>query len=467
MLKNDFYGKEITTMMILHSKLFSADKIFCGIFVILTSILLRHYFIQTPIPNTPIANFKSFNDVLQGDHDCLFYNQIRPINSGQFPEYEDVTPRQMVNSKYLFHGSVRWANNVREWQSRLLDNINEFPQFLFSGRQVVGSETIDRALVYQHWTTFKFIANYSNFISIDNLHMCQYILLFFPLEEYDPNIAETHKFFTKTYLPNYGVPLVQNTVSYPMILKCAELDGSDEGVQVVMNDDEALQWKKKTLCLDWIQQKYIPPNPFSTADVNFYIHANKSYSFIGVSPEIYLEVGSINSKADNTFWLSHFEGIIKSITSHITRVSNYSGFVCFDAVRDDYGQWLVVDINVRLCGGHHHFMIANIMLDRHYNFWQYLDYLPTRQGITCEILMQRMEQKNKQSICKALITSVVTRNDHCVSRFMLFGTSLKNLPECFPSGIFNWSRFDPWHLRITSDNRMMNDMMPIYLLKDF
>ena len=210
-----------------------------------------------------------------------------------------------------------------------------------------------------------------------------------------------------------------------MILKCAELDGSDEGVQVVMNDDEALQWKKKTLCLDWIQQKYIPPNPFSTADVNFYIHANKSYSFIGVSPEIYLEVGSINSKADNTFWLSHFEDIIKSITSHITRVSNYSGFVCFDSVRDDYGQWLVVDINVRLCGGHHHFMIANIMLDRHYNFWQYLDYLPTRQGITCEILMQRMEQRNKQSICKALITSVVTRNDHCVSRFMLFGTSLK------------------------------------------
>ena len=127
----------------------------------------------------------------------------------------------------------------------------------------------------------------------------------------------------------------------------------------------------------------------------------------------------------------------------------------------------MVDINVRLCGGHHHFMIANIMLDRHYNFWQYLDYLPTRQGITCEILMQRMEQKNKQSICKALITSVVTRNDHCVSRFMLFGTSLKNLPECFPSGIFNWSRFDPWHLRITSDNRMMNEMMPIYLLKDF
>ena len=62
MLKNDFYGKEITTMMILHSKLFSADKIFCGIFVILTSILLRHYFIQTPIPNTPIANFTRFDD---------------------------------------------------------------------------------------------------------------------------------------------------------------------------------------------------------------------------------------------------------------------------------------------------------------------------------------------------------------------------------------------------------------------
>ena len=74
MLKNDFYGKEITTMMILHSKLFSADKIFCGIFVILTSILLRHYFIQTPISNTPIANFKSFNDILRSDHDCLFYN---------------------------------------------------------------------------------------------------------------------------------------------------------------------------------------------------------------------------------------------------------------------------------------------------------------------------------------------------------------------------------------------------------
>ena len=112
-------------------------------------------------------------------------------------------------------------------------------------------------------------------------------------------------------------------------------------------------------------------------------------------------------------------------------------------------------------------MIANTMLDRHYNFWQYIDYLPTRQGITCDILMQRIEQKNKQPICKALITSVVTRNDYCVPRFMLFGTSLKNLPECFPSGIFNWSRFDPWHLGITSDNKMMNDMMPIYLLKDF
>ena len=92
-LENAFYGKEITTVMVLHSKLFWADKIFCRIFVILTSILLRHYFIQTPIPNTPIANFKSFNDVLHGDHDCLFYNQIRPINSGQFPEYEDATPR--------------------------------------------------------------------------------------------------------------------------------------------------------------------------------------------------------------------------------------------------------------------------------------------------------------------------------------------------------------------------------------
>ena len=97
MLGNDFYGKEITTVMILHSKLFSADKILCGIFVILTSILLRHYFIQTPTPNTPIANFKSFNDVLQAEHDCLFYNQIRPINSGQFPEYEDATPKQMVH----------------------------------------------------------------------------------------------------------------------------------------------------------------------------------------------------------------------------------------------------------------------------------------------------------------------------------------------------------------------------------
>ena len=92
-LENGFYGKEITTVMALHSKLFWADKIFCRIFVMLTSILLRHYFIQTPIPNTPIANFKSFNDVLHGDHDCLFYNQIRPINSGQFPEYEDATPR--------------------------------------------------------------------------------------------------------------------------------------------------------------------------------------------------------------------------------------------------------------------------------------------------------------------------------------------------------------------------------------
>ena len=93
-LENAFYGKEITTVMVLHSKLFWADKIFCRIFVILTSILLRHYFIpETPIPNTPIANFKSFNDVLHGDHDCLFYNQIRPINSGQFPEYEDATPR--------------------------------------------------------------------------------------------------------------------------------------------------------------------------------------------------------------------------------------------------------------------------------------------------------------------------------------------------------------------------------------
>ena len=261
-------------VMALYLKQFSTNTILYSIFVILVSVSLRQYFIQKPSSSTLIAAFKSFDDVLQDEHNCLLYNQIRPINSGQFPEYEDVTPRQMVNSKYLFHGSVRWANNVREWKSRLLDNINEFPQFLFSGRQVVGSETIDRALVYQHWTTFKFIANYSNFINIDDLHICQDVLLFFLLEENDPNIAETHKFFTKTYLPNYGVLLVQNTVSYPMILKSAELDGSDEGVQVVMNDDEALQWKKKTLCLDWIQEMYIPRNPFSTADVNFYIHAN-------------------------------------------------------------------------------------------------------------------------------------------------------------------------------------------------
>ena len=462
--------------MAFHLKQFSANTIVYIIFVILASVSLRKYFIQTPSPNTPIAAFKSFDDILQNDQNCLLYNQIRPINSGQFPEYEDVTPRQMIHEKYLLHGNPKLPINyqnripqIEEWQSHILDQINEFPQFLYSGRQVVGSATKEMSLLYQHWDTFGFTTNKSNFISIKDLYTCKYVTLFFPLEEFDRNIAQTHKFFTKTYLPNYGVPLVENAVSYPMIMKCAELDGSDEGVDVVRNYLEISQWKKKTACLDWIQQKYILPNPFSTADVNFYIHQNKSYSFIGVSPEIYLEVGSINSNADNTFWLSHFDEIIQTLTSHITLTSNYSGFVCFDAVRDEYGKWLVVDVNVRLCGGHHHFMIANTMLDRKYYFWQYFDFLATKPGFTCDGLKQRMELKNKQkkTVCKALITSMLTKHDHCVSRFMLFGTSRKTLPECFPLGIFDWRRFDIWNLQMKSDIRVMNDMMPVYLLEDF
>ena len=437
-----------------------------SLIVILIFNVLKQSIRQLSWPSIPTSKFKSLNDVIDQDS-CFFYNQIRPINIGSFPEFENATPTEFIHSKHLFHGRIYGMNDISEWKYHYSSQINEFPQFLFSGRQVVGSQWKERALVYQHWSTLGLIPNQPNFIDIDDLHMCKNILSFFPLEKYDSNIAQTHKFFKKTYLPNYGVPLVEYTTSYPMMLKCAELDGADEGVYLVENGNDFVRLKKNVTCLNWIQQKYIPPNPFSTADVNLYIHKNKSFSFIGVSPEIYREVGSINSITHDLYWLSQFEEMIKIIASHIILVSNYSGFVCFDAVRDQNGEWRVVDINVRLCGGDHHFMIANRMIEQNFMFWQYFDHLPAKKGLTCEELIEIIDHVNKQKCCKNLITSFISENDRCVLNFMLFGTSMTGLSQCFPIRVFDWTGFDPWHIKIESDDQIMNKMMPTYLLDDF
>ena len=322
-------------------------------------------------------------------------------------------------------------------------------------------------LLYEHWRTFEFKVNVSNLISASDIQSCNQFLSFYPLEKYDPNILETHKFFSKTYLPNFNVPLVENASSYPMILKCAELDGADEGVFFILNEAHHINTTRHNNCSNWIQEKYVEPNPFSTVDVNFFIHRNKSVSFIGASPEIYLEVGSINSLNDNTFWLSHFYDIIHNISKHITSVSNYSGFVCFDAVRTRNGEWRVVDINVRLCGGHHHFMIANTMKDRNFTYWQYLDNLSTKEGITCDKFIKTVNHKNKQQSCKCIVGSVIKKGLSCTPRVMLFGTTKESLGKCFPFGTFDMDDFDPREIVINSDIQVMNEMMPIYLLRDF
>lgn len=416
----------------------------------------------------PLAAFRSLNEVIDNDT-CFFYNQLRPINKGHFPDYELVTPKVMIHSKYLFHGTVRYVvNTTKEWEMLWRSQLNDFPQFLYSGRQVVDTGLNFRTQLYQHWKRNGFNdINENNFISVNDVHKCSKILSFYPLEEYDPNIASTHKFFTKTYLSNYNVPTVETRDSYPMVLKCAELDGYDEGVFFVANHSMHEKWRRNITCLNWIQQKYIVPNPFSTADVNFYIHPNKSFSFIGVSPEVYREVGSINSKSHNRFWYSQFKDIIKNITSHVTKVSNYSGFVCFDALRDEDGEWRVVDINIRLCGGHHHFMIANQMMDRNFSFWQYFDNLQTKPGITCQEFMEIIEFLSTKTVCKAIIGSMMSKNDYCIPRFLLFGIAKDTLSECFPYDVMDWSFFDPWELTLRSDNRLLNQMIPTYLLKDF
>ena len=416
----------------------------------------------------PIAAFRSLNDVIENDT-CFFYNQLRPMNKGSFPEYELVTPDIMIHSKYLFHGTVRFVvNTTAEWKNLWRSQLNDFPQFLFSGKQVIDTEINDRSQLYKHWKRNNFAdLNEENFISVYDVHKCPKMLSFYPLEDHDPNIANTHRFFTKSYLSNYNVSTVETKDSYPMVLKCAELDGYDEGVFFVANQSMHDKWRHNITCLNWIQQKYIVPNPFSTADVNFYIHRNKSFSFIGVSPEVYREVGSINSNSHNSFWFSQFKNAISNITSHVTRVSNYSGFVCFDALRDENGEWRVVDINIRLCGGHHHFMIANQMMDRGFPFWQYFDNLQTKPGITCQDFMERVETYNTKSVCKAIIGSMMAKNDYCIPRYLLFGTTKDTLSECFPYGVMDWNHFDPWELTLRSDNKLLNQMIPTYLLKDF
>lgn len=430
-------------------------------------LLIIHFMAKKPQNAYPIANFKTLHEVMNNET-CFIYNQFRPINSGEYPEYERITPRMLIHSKQLFHGNpTHWVNNTDELDTFWKNQINGFPHFLFSGRQVVGTLTKEHVMLYKHWEAFWFVVNASHLISVRDVHLCKTFLSFYPLEKYDSNIKKTHKFFTKTYLPSFNVPLVENTTSYPMMLKCAELDGADEGVFFVLNKTRHFNVQKQYNCSNWIQQKYIEPNPFSTVDVNFYIHPNKSVSFIGVSPEIYLEIGSINSLDHNLFWLSNFRDIIHNMSSHIISVSNYSGFVCFDAVRTINGEWQVVDINVRLCGGHHHFMVANTMKDRNFAYWQYVDNLSTKQGLTCDQFMEIIKDKNKQSLCKCVVGSMTSKRGYCIPRLILFGTTKDNLSKCFPFGIFDLSIFDPREIIIQSDNKIMNDMMPIYLLKDF
>ena len=141
-----------------------------------------------------------------------------------------------IHSRHLFHGNpTHWVNNTDEWDTFWKSQINGFPNFLFSGRQVVGTLTKEHFMLNKHWEDFGLVVNVSNLISFRDVHLCKTFLSFYPLEKYDSNIEETHKFFIKTYLPNFKVPLVENTTSYPMMLKCAELDGADEGVFFVLN----------------------------------------------------------------------------------------------------------------------------------------------------------------------------------------------------------------------------------------
>lgn len=356
-----------------------------------------------------------------------------------------------------------------ELRTHFEKDLNAFPQFLRSGKQIVTIQEQIRSLLYEHWQSLGFVTDTSNFIDVDDLDECENIFSFFPIEKYDRNIAETYKFFTKTYLPAFGIPLVENTTTCPMMVKCAELDSYDEGVYFIENDSDLGELKNDVTCIDWIHQKYIQPNPFSTADVNFYIHKNKSFSFIGVSPEVYREIGTINLNSPDvaSFWLSHFHDIISTITFHITRVSNYSGHVCFSALRDFYGTWKIVDVNVRLCGGSHHFMISNIMKDRNFSFWQYFDMILTTPGVDCNEIIHEIEAMKRQSICKGIVTSTMKRNSSCQLSFMLFGTSPKTLSQCMPVNVFNWTMFDPWEIKKISNNKILNDMMPLYLLNHF
>ena len=100
-------------------------------------------------------------------------------------------------------------------------------------------------------------------------------------------------------------------------------------------------------------------------------------------------------------------------------------------------------------------------------FWQYFDHLPAKRGLICEELIGIIDHLNKQKCCKNLITSIISENDSCVLNFMLFGTSMTGLSQCFPIRVFDWTGFDPWPIKIESDDQIMNDMMPTYLLDDF
>ena len=444
----------------------SKKKAVIGAAFMLLILIIKLPIKQAP-SNYPIAKFKSLNEVIDTDT-CVIYNQFRPINAGAYPEYEQITPSLLVHSKFLFHGSPKhWVKRTSEWKAFWKNQLNGFPHFLFSGRLVFEGSTEENELLYEHWKAFGFVVNVSSLISVHDVHLCKSFLSFYPVEKYDSNIKETHNFFSKMYLPSFNVPLVENTSSYPLMLKCAELDGADEGVFYIFNETRHLNILKENNCSNWIQQEFINPNPFSTVDVNFFIHRNKSISFIGASPEIYLEVGSINSVKDSEFWMTHFYDIIHKISLHITTVSNYWGFICFDAVRTSNGEWRVVDINVRLCGGHHHFMIANTMRDRKFVYWQYLDNLSTKQGITCDEFMLIVDHKNKQLLCKCVIGSMIWRDDSCTPRIMLFGTTKENLSKCFPFGTFNMKAFDPRELIVDSDSKVMNEMMPRYLIQEF
>ena len=91
----------------------------------------------------------------------------------------------------------------------------------------------------------------------------------------------------------------------------------------------------------------------------------------------------------------------------------------------------------------------------------------TNPGVDCDEIIRKIEFMNRQSICKGIVTSTMKRTVSCQLCFMLFGTSAKTLTQCLPLDVFNWTMFDPWEITKLSDNKILNEMMPLYLLNHF